>query len=151
VPPLILPFTSSDSTLALAGGKGQNLAELVRAGFPVPPGFIVATEAYQAFIEANHLKVPILFIAKRIAPDDPAALEAASADIATLFALGQMPAEIAHAVASAYHALSVGAGRSPLLVAARSSATAEDLPGLSFAGQQERVDGNVGRVTMLEG
>ena len=146
----IFDLASAEATLALAGGKGQNLAELARAGFPVPPGFIVATEAYRAFIEANHLKVPILFIAKRTTPDDPAALEAASADITTLFALGQMPAEIADAVTSAYHALSVGAGGPPLPVAVRSSATAEDLPGLSFAGQQETYLNIVGTGAVLE-
>ena len=52
MPSFTLPFTSPDTTLALAGGKAMNLAELVRAGFPVPPGFIITTDAYRAFVLA---------------------------------------------------------------------------------------------------
>ena len=50
---VILPFTSPNVTLETAGGKGANLARLTRAGFPVPRGFIVSTDAYRAFVEAN--------------------------------------------------------------------------------------------------
>ena len=51
----IIPFTSTRATLQAAGGKGVNLARLTQAGFPVPPGFIVPTEAYRQYVEANRL------------------------------------------------------------------------------------------------
>jgi len=131
MPNYILPFTSPDSALGLAGGKGMNLSSLARAGFPVPPGFIVTTDAYRAFVAANQIQDRILSHVKTLAPDDPVALEAASSEIAALFETGHIPDEIASAIVSAYQGLA-----SPP-VAVRSSATAEDLPGLSFAGQQE--------------
>ena len=53
-PELILPLSSAAASLAIAGGKGTNLAELARAGFEVPPGFIVTTAAYQAFVAEQH-------------------------------------------------------------------------------------------------
>jgi rifampicin phosphotransferase len=131
MPNPILPFTSPDSTLALAGGKGMNLSILARAGFPVPPGFIITTEAYRAFVAANQIQDQILSCVKTLAPDDPVALDAASGEIAMLFEQGRIPDEIALTIVAAYRDLA-----SPP-VAVRSSATAEDLPGLSFAGQQE--------------
>jgi len=131
MPNTILPFTSADSTLALAGGKGMNLASLARAGFPVPPGFIITTDAYRAYVAANQIQDRLLAHVKTLAPDDPVALDAASGEIAALFEKGRVPDEIASAIASAYRDLA-----SPP-VAVRSSATAEDLPGLSFAGQQD--------------
>ena len=54
-PPIILPLNSSLATLSTTGGKAQNLAKLAQAGLPVPPGFIVTTAAYQAFVAANDL------------------------------------------------------------------------------------------------
>src|SRR5512134_1199421 len=136
MPSFILPFDSPDSTLGRAGGKGMNLAGLAQAGFPVPPGFIVATEAYRAFVDANRIQDRILAAVKAIAPDDPAGLDSASTQIAALFAQGDIPAGIADAIAAAYHNLAPAlqppaAGSSPP-VSVRSSATAEDLPGLSF-------------------
>jgi phosphoenolpyruvate synthase/pyruvate phosphate dikinase len=127
----ILPFTSSASTLALAGGKGMNLSILARAGFPAPPGFIVTTDAYRAFVAENKIQDRILSHIKTLAPDDPVALDSASSEIATLFEQGHIPDEIASTIVSAYRDLAAPP------VAVRSSATAEDLPGLSFAGQQE--------------
>jgi rifampicin phosphotransferase len=153
----ILPFTSPGATLATVGGKGANLAELTRAHFDVPPGFLVTTDAYRAFVAANNLHAPLLALAKRVLSDDPVSLDEISAEIRALFERGTMPADVARAVDDAYLRLSeigkqengeTGEGsfstptfpRSPapfLPVAVRSSATAEDLPGLSFAGQQE--------------
>lgn len=139
----ILPFNSSDSTLALAGGKGMNLSILARAGFPVPPGFIITTEAYRAFVAANQIRDQILSRVKTLAPDDPVALDAASDEIAALFKKGHIPYEITSMIVSAYRDLA-----SPP-VAVRSSATAEDLPGLSFAGQQETYLNIVGGEALL--
>jgi rifampicin phosphotransferase len=139
-----LPFNSPHSTLALTGGKGMNLAELVRAGFPVPTGFIVTTDAYRAFVHENQIQDRILAAVNAIAPDDPAALDSASSTIAALFDGGRISKEVAGAIALAYHSLSSSlqqpaaqAASHQLPVAVRSSATAEDLPGLSFAGQQD--------------
>jgi pyruvate,water dikinase len=133
---MILPLGSSDATLARAGGKGANLASLVGAEFVVPPGFIVTTDAYRAFLASNSLEIRLLEMARSVSPDDPNALETASSEIRTLFSDGTMPPEIAEAVRSAYSELALkGEGDPP--VAVRSSATAEDLPGLSFAGQQD--------------
>src|SRR5438067_703981 len=106
MPNVLLPFTSSDSTLALAGGKGMNLPSLARAGFPAPPGFIITTDAYRAFVVANQIQDRLLSRVKTIAPDDPVALDAASDEIAALFEKGRVPDEIASAITSAYHNLS---------------------------------------------
>jgi pyruvate,water dikinase len=127
---LILPLDADDASLAVAGGKGANLARLARAGFPVPPGFVVTTAAYHAFVAANGLG-EMLADAARTPADDPAALAAASDRVQARFAAGAVPRELAGAVRAAYAAL----GRPP--VAVRSSATAEDLPDLSFAGLQD--------------
>ena len=114
-----------------AGGKGANLGELVRAGFPVPPGFVVTTNAYAAFVDANGLGPAILELAGRPAPD-PAALEATAAEIRRRFVAGTIPEPLGREIVRAYDGL--GAGRA---VAVRSSATAEDLAEASFAGQQD--------------
>lgn len=127
----ILPFTSSEATLARAGGKGANLARLVQAGFTVPPGFIVTTDAYRAFVEINQLQPRILALTPAISTEDTAVLESASAKIRAWFEQGGLPEETAAQITSACRALPTSS------VAVRSSATAEDLPGLAFAGQQD--------------
>src|SRR6516162_10296115 len=116
---------------ALAGGKGANLGELLRARLPVPPGFVVTTAAYRHFVAANSLQPEIERRAEAAPPEDMAALASAAQAIGALFAQGTMPAAITTAIREAYLRL-----REPPL-AVRSSATAEDLPGASFAGQME--------------
>jgi phosphohistidine swiveling domain-containing protein len=101
------------SDVAVAGGKGANLGELIAAGFPVPEGFVLTTEAY--LLAAREASVH---------PTDP---EAAADHLRN----GKIPAAIAAAALEAYRELGGGP------VAVRSSATAEDLPGASFAGQQD--------------
>ncbi len=128
----ILALQSSGATLATAGGKGANLAALARAGFDVPPGFILTTEAYRAFVAHNEIGPSITAIAAGVDATDPGALEAASARIRARFAAGVMPETVAADIDAALAGLGLGAR-----VAVRSSATAEDLPGLSFAGQQD--------------
>ncbi|MGH2522339.1 MAG: PEP/pyruvate-binding domain-containing protein [Anaerolineales bacterium] len=142
-----LPFSTLDVTLARVGGKGMNLAELAQAGFPVPPGFLVTTEAYRVFVNANDIQPRILTLARNVQADDPVALENASAEIESLFARGGMPDEFVNELVSAYAELS---GRAALPVAVRSSATAEDLPELSFAGQQETYLNIVGAPAVLD-
>ena len=112
-----------------AGGKGANLGELTRAGLPVPPGFVIVTGAYREYVAEHQLADKIAALA---APGgDPAGYESASEQIRALFA-----AEVSDAVraeiADAYAALG-----EDVAVAVRSSATAEDLPEASFAGQQD--------------
>ncbi len=131
----ILPLTgssASEATLARVGGKAASLARLIEAGLPVPEGFIVSTAAYARFIEDNDLGAVIEAALAGADPARPSTLEAASRAIGDAFAEASVPDDVADAVAAAYVALE----GSPA-VAVRSSATAEDLPDLSFAGQQE--------------
>jgi phosphoenolpyruvate synthase/pyruvate phosphate dikinase len=141
---IILSLDSPQPTLATAGGKGVNLVHLVQAGFSVPPGFIVATAAYNAFVAANDLSNWILETVGSALPNDPQALEALSAAIRARFAEARVPPNIANAIGNAYAAL----GSPP--VAVRSSATAEDLPGVSFAGQQDTYLNIVGEKALLK-
>ncbi len=106
--------------LARGGGKAVNLGELLRKGFPVPPGFIITTAAYDRVVEHNSLEDAIATVAT---PDAAAAIRAG-------FERAALPLEVERAIRDAYGTLG-GA------VAVRSSATAEDLPEAAFAGQQE--------------
>ncbi|MCC7022556.1 MAG: hypothetical protein IT338_07000 [Thermomicrobiales bacterium] len=128
---LVVPLAATEATLARVGGKGASLANLAAASFPVPPGFQITTGAYREFVAANGLQETIDASLQGLAGDAPAALQCASAAIQNAFLAGEIPDQIAVEIASAYAALGEP------LVAVRSSATAEDLPGLSFAGQQE--------------
>lgn len=144
----ILPFSSQDAGLDRVGGKGANLAELTRAGFNVPPGYLITTEAYRAFVAANCFGDELLRLARAVVADDPVSLEQTAEKIRALFANASMPTEIAAEIQSAYALLSTD--HSPLAVAVRSSATAEDLPGLSFAGQQETYLNIIGAEELCE-
>ena len=75
----------SAADVAFAGGKGANLGELARAGLPVPPGFVITTSAYDAFVAANDLVAAVLDIAGGPADADTAAFERAAARIGELF------------------------------------------------------------------
>ena len=134
----IYPLDCDDGSLAILGGKGLNLARLVRAGLPVPGGFVLTTAAYDAFVAHNRLREPIAAALAAGNLADPIALESASAAIRERFSSGTLPAELATGLDTAYAEV----GRRP--VAVRSSATAEDLPGLSFAGQQDTLLNVVG-------
>ncbi len=128
----ILPLTSEAADLASVGGKGANLSRLARAGFPVPDGFLVTTRAYQDFVAANGLQARIgSLLTSSKEPASPETLERLSADIRALFAQGAIPTALETELRAAYARL----GQGP--VAVRSSATAEDLPDMSFAGQQD--------------
>jgi len=131
--PYILKLNSPDARLELVGGKGASLARLAVAGLPVPPGFQITTYAYRRFVSANCLAEAILSAAAQARADDPATLDRASAQIQSLFAQSTLPDDIAALIRQSYAEL--GAGDPS--VAVRSSATAEDLPGMSFAGQLE--------------
>jgi len=129
---LVLPLDDDGATLERVGGKGASLARLARAGLPVPPGFHVTTAAYRRFVAANGLQAAIEAAAGAADATRPRTLERAEAHIRALFADGALPEEVARAIGASYAALGAD-----LAMAVRSSATAEDLPDLSFAGQQE--------------
>ncbi|MFJ6377098.1 PEP/pyruvate-binding domain-containing protein [Pseudarthrobacter oxydans] len=118
--------------VAVAGGKAVGLGGLLRAGLPVPPGFVLTTAAYSGFVDANNLAAGIQELAALPPDAEPQAYEDASRRISALFTTGTMPAGIAAELGAAYGRLGNGTP-----VAVRSSATAEDLASASFAGQQE--------------
>lgn len=122
------------SHIPAAGGKGANLGEMTAAGFPVPPGFVLTTAAYDAFVQANGLQAQIVELAQSVAADDPGSAQVASEQIRALFAQGAMGEELAAEISHAYDQLAQTGSEA---VAVRSSATAEDLPTASFAGQQD--------------
>ncbi len=130
---LILKLDSPDATLERVGGKGASLARMAAAEFRVPPGFHITTHAYRRFIEENHLAGPILSAARQAWVGDPATLAVASRQIQSLIMQGAIPDDLAVWIRHSYAEL--GSDDPP--VAVRSSATAEDLPEMSFAGQQE--------------
>lgn len=111
------------------GGKGANLGEMIGAGLPVPGGFVVLTGAYDRFVEVNRLAELIDGLLSGVAPDDIGALDEATGQIRQAFSDALIPVEVAREIRLAYEVLE------DATVAIRSSSTAEDLPGLSFAGQ----------------
>lgn len=131
--PLILSLNDASATLELTGGKGASLARLAAAGLSVPPGFHVTTAAYSRFVNENGLQEKILAAVTSVSADQPVTFDEASRQIKILFENSVMPVEVDRVIRQAYARL--GGGKTS--VAVRSSATAEDLPGMSFAGQQD--------------
>ncbi len=127
----ILPLAHKQATLEMVGGKGMSLSKLLTAGIPVPGGFHVTTASYQTFVEMNHIQPKINKLLNGIDSNNTSQLEDISKQIGTLFHDGEIPKEVSEAIKTAY------AGLGNFAVAVRSSATAEDLPDASFAGQQE--------------
>jgi len=123
----------------LVGGKCANLGEMINAGIPVPPGFAITAYAYKRFIEETGIAQKIYDILDETITDprNPAQYEEASKKIRKLIESTPIPKEIRDAIVEAYRELSKKIGVKDVYVAVRSSATAEDLPGASFAGQQE--------------
>ncbi len=133
---LVVWFKDVDKEdIHLVGGKGANLGEMTRAKFPVPNGFIVTSNAYFQFIKENNLTTKINHLLKTANYERVESLMQISKHVKTYIRDGKVNDELAKKIFSFYSRLD-----SPLkdpLVAIRSSATAEDLPGASFAGQQE--------------
>ncbi len=133
--PLILFFKDIDKTsLPQVGGKGANLGEMTQAGFPVPNGFAVTVESYNKFINENKLFDAINTILNTTDINNSDQLQSTSKNIEKLIVSCKIPDDVKVETARAYRKLS--GPFKQLLVAVRSSATAEDLPGASFAGQQ---------------
>lgn len=116
--------------VALVGGKGANLGELTRAQIPVPPGFVVTTAAYRAFLVETGLDARIAELVDGLNVEDDSALQRTAAEIRAAIERASMPSALRAEIEAAYRQLGEG------LVAVRSSATAEDLAEASFAGQQ---------------
>lgn len=127
----ILPLAHKRATLEMVGGKGMSLSKLLTVGIPVPDGFHVTTASYQMFVERNHIQPHINKLLDGIDANNTSWLQDVSTQIGKLFNNGEMPQEVSDAIKTAY----AGLGNIP--VAVRSSATAEDLPDASFAGQQD--------------
>ena len=121
------------------GGKNANLGELTNAGLPVPPGFAITAYSYKKFIEETGISAKIYEIISETVtnPDDPAQYELASKRIRELIEETPMPKDVENAIRNAYEELCKKLNMKNVFVAVRSSATAEDLPDASFAGQQE--------------
>ncbi len=120
--------------IAKVGGKGANLGEMTQAGFPVPDGFVVTSSAYRHLLEENNLEDKIRSLLKDLDTENPRELARISQNIKRLIERADIPEEVETEIRSSYERLGKG---KPIYVAVRSSATAEDLPGASFAGQQE--------------
>ncbi|EMA60860.1 phosphoenolpyruvate synthase [Halorubrum kocurii] len=116
------------------GGKAASLGELIGAGLPVPPGFTVTAGTYRTFIEEAGIDEE-LFAAVDVDPEDSAALRAAEETAAELILETPLPDDVREEIVDRYRTM--GEDGEEAFVAVRSSATAEDLPDSSFAGQQE--------------
>ena len=141
-PTYTLHFESPDCTKAnigLVGGKNASLGELMEAGddVQVPPGFAVTTDFYEAFIEERSLGEYISERLSTVDIDDDNAVAAASEDIRDHIESADFPDFLADELESSWQKLQSETGTDELQVAVRSSATAEDLPDASFAGQQD--------------
>lgn len=145
----------SKNDVPLVGGKGANLGEMLNAKLPIPYGFVVTADAYFYFIKERNLMPRIREILKEVDHDDPKKLEKGGKAIRTLILKETMPRDLAEMITKAYAQIvskqntifkqmkiddghkTTSSEESQPLVAVRSSATAEDLPDASFAGQQE--------------
>ena len=133
------------SDIGIAGGKGANLGELTQAGIPVPPGFVVTAQAYEKFMEDSGINGQVMNILEKIDINDTKALQAAAEEIKTIINETPIPEDMIVLILEAYNQLCQRVGEDDTDVAIRSSATAEDLPEASFAGQQDtflHVSGN---------
>lgn len=151
--PIVWFSDLNKDSLPVAGGKGANLGIIYNLKLPVPPGFVVTCQAYEFFVKSEGIQNRILNILKNLDVEDTKALQKASNDIQEIILDADMPKIIKDAVVDAYEDLNVDravskaisnnalnslikTGRELPFVAVRSSASAEDLPEASFAGQQ---------------
>ena len=125
------------SDIGIAGGKGANLGELTQVGIPVPPGFVVTAETYEKFMEDSGINGKVMDILDKIDINDTKELQMASEEIKAIITSTPVPDDMSTLILEAYNQLCQKVGEDDTDVAIRSSATAEDLPEASFAGQQE--------------
>ena len=134
--------------IPLVGGKGANLGEMTRAGIRVPPGFNITIEGYDKFMESNQLYERIMKRLDALDTNDTAELQKASAEIRKMLEAAPIPKDLQKLITDSYDKSVKGAPNA--FVAVRSSATAEDLPDASFAGQQETFLNVKGHAMLLE-
>ncbi|MAF36883.1 phosphoenolpyruvate synthase [archaeon] len=143
----------SNKDVPIVGGKGASLGEMYNAEFPIPPGFCVTANAYKRFVQENNLTKPIKELLKDLDVNDSATLQKTAKEIQNLIKEAQLPEQLQTDILEAYEDLNVNNNvfkdlkgtaldilhikQSKPYVAVRSSATAEDLPDASFAGQQK--------------
>lgn len=138
----IIWFTQIRSTdVALVGGKNASLGEMTKClagkGIPVPAGFAVTAEAFRLFLLENNIAKQVWQTVEAIDITNIKELATEGKKIRQLILSCSMPVELAEQISEAYKKLSAGVKTSNTFVAVRSSATAEDLPGASFAGQHD--------------
>ncbi len=134
----VVPFDEYMPELRLlVGGKNASLGEMTRAGLPVPAGFAITTAAFTAHTADPHLGRDVKDLLSQADPRQPVSLEPISAAVRARIEAAPLAAEIAHAVAEAYDRLCQQCGVDGLAVAVRSSATCEDAPDASFAGEHD--------------
>lgn len=134
----VLWFEECDmDSVPLVGGKNASLGELLNADIPVPPGFAITTKAYSRFLEQGNIKEQIIDYLNGVTADDVESGEKASKAIRNLIEQTEISVELQDFIGEFYRRLSKRCNTPAVPVAVRSSATAEDLPGASFAGQQD--------------
>jgi len=144
--PLILSFSDiRSSDLPLVGGKGANLGEMTNAGFPVPPGFCLTTVAFQQFITSSPESDTLYTRLDSLSTDDIESVREVGEQVRQALVGIHIPSEIADAVRRAWQETDARAA-----YAVRSSATAEDLPDASFAGQQDTYLNIIGEKALLD-
>ncbi|MEM4605606.1 MAG: phosphoenolpyruvate synthase [Candidatus Pacearchaeota archaeon] len=151
--------------ILIAGGKGANLGEMYNSGFPVPPAFVITTHAFHYFIEKTKLQEEINQILSKIDIDNTKLLTEKAEEIRKIICSAKMPEDLENEILEAYDSLNIDldeikkapnalaimrTAREPPFVAVRSSATAEDLGGASFAGQQETYINVKGNKELIE-
>ena len=124
-------------SIAIAGGKGANLGELTQTGIPVPPGFVVTAETYNKFMNETGILSNIMNMLDKLDVNDTKKLQKTSKKIKEIIINTHIPEDITVFITEAYNELCQRVGENDIYVAIRSSATAEDLPEASFAGQQD--------------
>lgn len=129
--------TLRQGDVLVGGGKGANLGELIAAGVPVPPGFVVTSAAFDAFLRQSGLREPILAHLRDLDVNDTTTLQQTARELQEQVLAAPIPEEVAEPTRRAYAELSRRAGQAEEFVAVRSSATAEDRPHTSFAGMNE--------------
>jgi pyruvate,water dikinase len=123
--------------IGIAGGKGANLGELTQAGIPVPPGFVVTAQAYEYFMEEAGINDKVMEILEQIDVNDTKQLQEAAEEIKKIIIDSPIPDDLVMYIREYYNELCQRVDEDDTDVAIRSSATAEDLPEASFAGQQD--------------
>ncbi len=151
--------------VALVGGKGANLGEMIQSGIPIPNGFIITAKAYYKFIEENKLKDRIREKLENLDVENPVKLHAASLAVKNLILRGRVNEDLAELIIDYYKKLPLATSKknktifgkfvsklknNDFLVAVRSSATAEDLPDASFAGQQATLLNIKGEAALID-